>query len=94
MQHLEGGAERQTGITTRQMQEAPRGAFYLWPVGRSLDYARHLAHHLGRIDLHIIGPDNIERMRGRREALVVDHACGAHLTPRQWEDVERARGGI
>lgn len=80
------------GTTSRQMLEAPPGAFYLWPVGRSLDYARHLARHLRRDDLRIIGPDNMEMLRGIHGALVVDHACGLHLTSRQWEDIERWKG--
>jgi hypothetical protein len=80
-------SDRQPGQTTRQMQEAPQGAVFLWPVGRSTDYAKALARHLSRTDLRIIGPSDIENLRGTTApALIIDHACWVHLSNREWDD--------
>jgi len=65
-----------TGITTRQMQQAPIGAIYVW-VNNHLDYPRSLARDLGRSDLKIMSPNavRLEKIRGKRgAAVVVDHA--------------------
>lgn len=46
-------SDRQTGRTTQQMLEAPRGAVYVWCNSR-MAYPRALADHIGRGDLHIM----------------------------------------
>lgn len=83
---------RGSGRTTKQMLEAPIASIFVWPVPRSLDYARHLAHHLNRTDLEIISPDGLERLKGtRRRSIIVDHACVDHpdrMTSRHWDIVE------
>jgi hypothetical protein len=49
--------ERQSGTTTRQMIEAPKDAYYVWPS--HLGYARKLAAELVREDLEIIPPSRL-----------------------------------
>ena len=64
-----------TGRTTRQMQDAPQGAVFVWPVWSSIGYARDLARHLGRRDLAIITPSRLRDIRpGQYSAVIVDHA--------------------
>lgn len=70
---------RQTGTTTKQMLNAPGGAVYIWPEPRSIEYAIRLAEKLGRIDLQIFTPSDLNGWRsfaGREiTGIVVDHAC-------------------
>jgi len=73
-------SQRGNGFTTAQMQRAPRGAVYVWPVHESLGYAKDLARSLGRGDIEVVGPSVLERggerLRGRRlTGIVLDHAC-------------------
>lgn len=76
---------RGTGRTTKQMQDAPKGAIYVW-VNQHLGWPRDLAHHLGCDDLQIVSPTWLERMgnwAGRSiTGLVLDHA--AELSDRQY----------
>lgn len=68
---------RQTGRTTKQMQEAPLDAVFVWPHSASLNYARALALRVDRIDLNIISPNDLEspKWRGRKPSVIVlDHA--------------------
>jgi hypothetical protein len=67
---------RGDGETTRQMQEAPQGAVFVW-CNDSLDYPRHVAAKVGRTDLQIVRPGwlDYEKWRGLElTGLVVDHA--------------------
>lgn len=86
-------AERQTGITTRQMTEAPVGAVYVW-VNSELSYPRRLALHLGRRDLQIVGPSwlNMPKFYRHAAGIVVDHA--ADLTDNQLDGLDDARRRI
>ncbi len=73
-------SQRGNGFTTAQMKRAPLGSLYVWPVSGSINYAKALAHELGRDDLEIVSPSVLdrkaERLRGRRlTGLVLDHAC-------------------
>lgn len=73
-------SQRRHGFTTLQMQKAPTRALYIWPVRNSLDYAKALAHALGRDDLEIVSGHVLERgaerLRGRTfTGIVLDHAC-------------------
>jgi tRNA(Leu) C34 or U34 (ribose-2'-O)-methylase TrmL len=69
---------RGTGHTTAQMKAAPRGAVYVWGK-EDLGYPLALASHLRRDDLIIVAPSMIEEIcRGRRAAVVVDHATELH----------------
>lgn len=63
---------RQTGRTTRQIQNAPRGALYVW-VNERLHYPRAL----GRGDLEFVSPASMgHRLTGRRSGdIVIDHAA-------------------
>jgi hypothetical protein len=84
---------RQTGVTTQQMQEAPRGALYVW-CNASTDYARKLAQRIKRPDLVIRSPrwlvDNADGYTPT--AVVVDHA--ACLTPQQQYALDLVRAGM
>ena len=64
---------RGDGTTTRQIQEAPKGAVYLWPHVRSLFYVQLLAQRLGRDDLEcksvhdVLEPTRVEKYASRKE---------------------------
>lgn len=81
---------RQTGRTTRQMEAAPQGAFYIWPRSNSLCYPRRLAAKLRRNDLQIIPLAEFipEMFRGQTiTGCVIDHACMQHMTKKNhWAD--------
>lgn len=65
-----------TGRTSRQMSAAPKDAFFIWCNSR-VDYAKALAYHLNRGDLHVRSPDWLsgERWHGMRiTGIVLDHA--------------------
>jgi hypothetical protein len=65
---------RGSGTTTRQIKDAPHGAYYVW-VNYATSYPKKLAEKLGRTDLVFIGPDNIfEKLVGTEKQVVVDHA--------------------
>lgn len=68
--------QRQTGMTTKQIESAPQGALYCW-VSSNTWYPKELAAHLGRKDLRLCGPEYIrnERHRGLSVPIVVDHAA-------------------
>ena len=74
---------RGTGRTSRQMQEAPRGAMFVW-CNFGLDYPMWLARKLGREDLMIVSPDALlqDWLRGKSgPVIVIDH--DAKLTKAQ-----------
>lgn len=80
---------RGDGTTSRQMENAPYGALFVWP-NEVLDYPRALANHLGRGDLEIVGPSALkyyeQRLAGRQfSGVVLDHATGESLTLREWD---------
>lgn len=83
---------RGSGRTTKQMEEAPIASVFVWPVPRSIGYAKDLAAYLGRGDLDIIPPDGLERLKGtKRRSIIVDHAASDHpknMTSRHWDIVE------
>lgn len=87
-------AGRQVGNTTRQMQDAPQKAVFVW-VNDQLQYPRVLATRIGRADLEIVSPHWLSDRRwlGRYfTGIVLDHA--AALDDRQWEaywEVKNAR---
>ena len=61
------------------MLSAPKNAYYVW-IDSAMDYARALAHHLGRDDLTIVDAHFFsyrERMGKRRlkVKIIIDHAC-------------------
>jgi hypothetical protein len=86
---------RDAGTTTRQMREAPTNAVFVWPVSRSKGYATDLARYLNRTDLRIVTPPDLEGLRGQPlPALVTDHACGHHLSDREWDVIARLREAI
>lgn len=77
--------ERQTGITTKQMKEAPHGSLYIWCTS-DLTYPKRLARDIGRTDLEIVRPSwlsGYQWMGKRFPGIVLDHA--AHLQAHQWE---------
>jgi hypothetical protein len=64
------------------MLGAPRNAVFVWPMWGMIGYARALARHLGRHDLHITAPTRLAGLRGQGiRPVVVDHA--ARLTDDQ-----------
>lgn len=82
---------RGNGTTTRQMNAAAPGAYYVWVHG-DLWYPKDLARKIGRGDLTIVSPEffgDHYRWRGIRFSdIVVDHA--ANLTQRQYDNIRIA----
>ncbi len=67
---------RGTGITTRQIKEAPLNAIFVW-CNQELTYPAALASRLGRQDLKIVAPSTVLApgfWDGRSGPIVVDHA--------------------
>lgn len=70
-----------SGETTRQMLAAPSGSLYIWPLARSLSYARRLADHLGKDfvfgTVHgVLEPDVLKKYTSQEfPAVVLDHSC-------------------
>ena len=84
-------ADRQSGLTTKQMQDAPRGSLFVWCNGL-LGYPRRLAQELGRDDLRIVAPHDLcgQRLAGLEfPAAILDHA--ARLTYEEWQGWEWAQ---
>lgn len=66
---------RGEGTTTKQMKEAPKGAFFVI-TGEHPRYWMDLAKHLERTDLRITSVSFVENnSRGHRHLIVVDHAA-------------------
>lgn len=68
-------SQRGTGRTTKQIKEAPQGAYFVW-CNNVLWYPRQLAAKLGREDLNVVGKSWImgERYYGvDPERIVLDH---------------------
>lgn len=81
-------ADRGTGRTSRQMTDAPVGAYFVW-CNESSFYPQRLAERLGRTDLQILMPHQIRyRLAGTNNPVVVDHA--ARLNDEQWAYVRYA----
>ncbi len=69
--------QRDTGLTTRQMQAAPQGAVYVW-CNSVLGYPTDLAQSLGRHDLKIVRPSWLEPKNVRGLVftdVIIDHAA-------------------
>ncbi len=79
---------RGEGATTKQMMDAPQGAFYLW-CNDNMAYPRNLAHSLQRDDLRVM-PLSWLRYENlamsRHIPLVVDHAAGLTRLQKQYVD--------
>jgi len=78
-----------SGRTTQQMKEAPPYSVFVW-CDENLFYPKVIAERLGRGDLLIISPHQLETgyLRGRKLlAITVDHA--AQLTNRQHDALMR-----
>lgn len=72
--------DRLSGRTTKQMQEAPAGAVFVWCNG-STAYPRALAKRLGRDDLQVMPRAWLTHrsVYGMRPGtLVIDHAAELH----------------
>jgi len=82
-----------SGRSTRQIQEAPRSAYYVVPNAQTRSYYRDLADRYGRSDLRIETPDFFDaRWRETIIPVVVDHAVMLTYNQRMNYDVCRARG--
>lgn len=85
---------RNTGWTSLQIRNAPRGAVFVW-CNNHLGYVRDLARHLDRGDLEIVGLDALDvssRLMGRNlSGIVLDHAALEKLSPRQQKTVNLLR---
>jgi hypothetical protein len=83
--------QRQTGRTTFQLSDAPKGAIYVWPHAHSLGYPKRIARQIGREDITIISEEmfRTDFIQGKRDVLVViDHAT--KLTNEGWRAWELA----
>lgn len=92
LEDLQNSMPRGTGITSKQMTDAPILAVYVWCNGH-LWYPQLLAKRLKREDLEIVSPDWILNGRWQNRNLtgiVVDHALGTWFRyPRRFEDLLR-----
>lgn len=85
----EARQHRGSGRTTRQMQEAPRNAIFVWCNNHTL-YPQQLARQLGRTDLRIVGPSWLDHgWAGLWQPVVADHATPGVLTHGQWNGYMR-----
>lgn len=74
-----GEDNRGTGRTSRQMLEAPRDAFYIWPTPYTW-YPKSLAQYLGRGDLRVISPESAaHELRVHHADFVIDHAAAGKI---------------
>jgi hypothetical protein len=68
--------ERGTGRTTKQLEQAPLGALFIWS-NPHIEYPTRIARSLNRLDITIIGSNILERpeqLSGLMfTALVLDH---------------------
>lgn len=78
---------RGTGKTARQMTSCPMGSHYVWHCAFKT-YPRNLSIKLGRQDLKVVSPDELESLRGLPDlvAVIVDH--DATLTKSQLDVVK------
>ena len=70
-------SDRQTGRTTQQIADAPRGAVFVW-CNSAIEYPRALAKKLGRDDVVVrpmswLAPQNTDGHTFA--AVVIDHAA-------------------
>lgn len=83
---------RQSGRTTRAMQELPKGAVFVW-VNQHLDYPKQLARKLGRDDLQIVSPQWLVDRRWTGldlTGLNLDHAAREVMTDEQCRAYQEA----
>ena len=86
-----------TGRTTTAMRGAPQGAVFIWPYRSSVEYARALAHYIGRTDLHIVSLSWLEpdQWRGLElTGIVLDHAASEIMKSREWNLYHAAESAI
>lgn len=85
--------ERQTGRTTRQIQNAPMEAFYVVPHIEAVKYTEALCHKHNRPDLKIIPISIIQRhgyefLKGRRDiSIIIDHEIFNRMTATQIDEL-------
>jgi hypothetical protein len=82
--------DRQTGRTTRQMLDAPKGAIFVWP-NVDLHYPRQLAKRIDREDLLIRSLSWLrrEKVLGQRfSAIVFDHQAWNLFKPENIEALD------
>lgn len=80
---------RSTGKTTEQLQDAPKGAIFVW-CNDNVMYAQDLRAHLKRNDITIMPLRWLDRCEcaGNR-VVIVDHA--AKLSERQYQTIKEYR---
>jgi hypothetical protein len=85
-----------SGLSAMQMRHAPYRSLYVWVSHNSLRYAKELARHLGRSDLHILAASQLDyRIYGLTfGGLVIDHALAGKLNANQREVLDRLRAYI
>lgn len=89
----ENDTARGSGRTTRQLQAAPKFAYYVCPNTASINYTKRLANSLGRSDLHFTTPDRLDGLCGLGlSRVVLDHACMLTATEMENFRILQARG--
>jgi hypothetical protein len=78
--------DRGTGRTTKQMQEAPKGAIFVW-CAQDLTYPQSLVRQIKREDLVLERPSFFNRpwhrFRGLSSPIIIDHAAFRSFTADQ-----------
>jgi hypothetical protein len=87
--------DRQNGTTTQQMQNAAKGAWYVWPNGH-FGYPKALASHLGRADLKLIavGCLRYDHFLGSDSEVVIDHAALHLISYPAYEGILQHRANL
>jgi hypothetical protein len=84
--------DRQTGRTTRQIESAPRGAYFV--VNReAIYYTRDLAKKLSRTDINVVGRDWLKYPGSdwRYIDVVIDHYVVETMDRREHEGTQYLR---
>lgn len=82
--------ERQTGRTTEQIKNAPKGSYYVTRDFKHTNYITELCISLSRTDIKIVSNRWLDAMfRGTEHTatVIIDHAV--ELTPQQSENLKR-----
>ena len=84
--------DRQTGLTTQQMRDAPKRAVFVWHNNR-LEYPQALARKIGRDDLNIVSPYwlSSECIGKKFTGVVIDHAAILSVSQQNGLRYARAR---
>lgn len=83
--------KRGSGRTTKQIQNAPEGAFFVVHNQSLRRYAEGLIRSLGRTDIRLITVErsyDLYQLRGLRRHIVIDHAVFKSIPQHVYNELE------